>query len=35
VPGNDYARLLILIAIALGLLLLVAKNLRVHTWKNA
>lgn len=34
-PGRDYARPLILLAIVLGLLLLIAKNLRVHTWKNA
>lgn len=35
VPGHDYARPLILLAILCGLLLLIAKNLRVHTWKNA
>lgn len=34
-PGRDYAKPLILLAIALGLLLLIAKNLRVHAWKNA
>lgn len=34
-PGRDYAKPLIVLAIALGLLLLVAKNLRVHAWKNA
>ena len=34
-PGHDYARDLILLALGLCLLLFIVKNLRVHSWKTA
>lgn len=35
IAGRDYARDFIVLALALSLLLLIVKNLRVHTWENA
>lgn len=34
-PGHDYTRDLILLALGLCLLLFIVKNLRVHSWKTA
>jgi mxaC protein len=34
-PGHDYARDIIVVALVLSLLILIAKNLRVHSWKAA
>ena len=35
IAGRDYARDFIVLALVLGLLLLIVKNLRVHSWENA
>lgn len=35
VPGQDYSRHLIMLAMALGVILLIIKNLRVHAWEAA
>lgn len=35
VPGHDYSRDLIVLALVLALLLLIAKNVRVYSWKTA
>lgn len=35
IPGHDYARDLILLALVLSVLLLIVKNLRVHSWETA
>lgn len=35
VPGHDYSKGLILLAIALGIVILIVKNLRVHSWETA
>lgn len=35
IAGRDYARDFIVLALALSLLLLIVKNLRVHSWENA
>lgn len=35
IPGHDYARDLIVLALGLSVLLLIVKNLRVHSWKTA
>ncbi|MEZ0238708.1 MAG: VWA domain-containing protein, partial [Methylophilaceae bacterium] len=35
IPGHDYARDLIMLALGLSLLLFMVKNLRVHSWKTA
>jgi mxaC protein len=34
-PGHDYSRNLIMLAILLGIFILIAKNLRVHAWEAA
>ena len=35
IAGRDYARDFIVLALFLGVLLLIVKNLRVHSWENA
>ena len=35
IAGRDYARDFIVLALVLGVLLLIVKNLRVHSWENA
>lgn len=35
VPGHDYSKNLIVLALALGVILLIVKNLRVHSWEAA
>ena len=35
IAGHDYAHDFIVLALVLGLLLLIVKNLRVHSWENA
>lgn len=35
IPGHDYTRDLIMLALGLSLLLFMVKNLRVHSWKTA
>ena len=35
VPGRDYSRGLIILAIALGMVILIVKNLKVHSWEAA
>lgn len=35
VPGHDYASNLILLAMVLGIVMLIVKNLRVHSWEAA
>ena len=35
IAGHDYARDFIILALVLSLLLLIVKNLRVHSWENA
>ena len=34
VPGHDYSKNLIVMALVLALLILIIKNLRVHSWQN-
>lgn len=35
IPGHDYTRDLILVAMALSILIILVKNLRVHSWETA
>ena len=35
IPGHDYSRDLIVLALVLGIIILVVKNLRVHSWETA
>ncbi|GBG13846.1 mxaC protein [Novimethylophilus kurashikiensis] len=34
-PGRDYSKGLIMLALALGIVILIVKNLRVHSWETA